>query len=343
LLTTYAFAGDKTDQSDKKEDKDLPQAYKDGSINNINAIGNRNVGCDRGLGNWYSIDKQVEMGRSYAQQVETTEKMISDPVVTEYVNRVGQNLVRHSDSKVPFTIKVVDSPEVNAFALPGGFFYVNSGLILAADNESELAGVMAHEIGHVAACHIAREQTRGQLASIAAIAPSIFLGGWTGYGVYQATNLALPLTFMKFSRSFEAQADYLGVQYMYATGYDPQSFVQFFEKLEAMEKKKTGTIAKAFESHPPSPERAERSQEEIEKILPAREQYVIDTSEFQDVKSRLSAIENRHKLKIPGANDDRPELRRTTAPATPSTGGNAGGDTDSGNSSDDDRPKLQRH
>ncbi len=147
-------------------------------MNNIDAIGNRNVGCDKGMGNWYSLDKQVAMGRSYSQQVEHGAKMISDPVVTEYVNRVGQNLVRNSDAKVPFTIKVIDTDEINAFALPGGFFYVNSGLILAADNEAELAGVMAHEIGHVAACHVAREQTRSNIVNLASI-PLIFVpGGW---------------------------------------------------------------------------------------------------------------------------------------------------------------------
>jgi len=336
--TTFSFAGDKENE---KEDKDLPQAYKDGSINNINAIGNRNVGCDRGVGNWYSVDKQIAMGRAYADQVEHTSKIVDDPVVAEYVNRLGQNLVRHSDSKVPFTIKVVDSPEVNAFALPGGFFYVNSGLILAADNESELAGVMSHEIAHVAACHIAREQTRAQIASLASV-PLIFMGGWAGYGIYQAANLGLPITFMKFSRNFEAQADYLGVQYMYASGYDPQSFVQFFEKLEAMEKKRTGTIAKAFESHPPTPDRAEKAQEEIEKILPPREQYILDTSEFEDVKSRLTVLESRHKLKNP--REDRPELRHTAGgDEKPADTNSNPSSTPNSNSGDDDRPVLHRN
>src|SRR5437762_8623157 len=194
-------------------------------------------------------------------------------VVTEYVNRIGQNLVRNSDSKVPFTIKVIDSDQVNAFALPGGFFYVNSGLVLAADNEAELAGVMAHEIAHVAACHIAREQTRGQLANLASI-PLIFVGGGIGYAVQSAAGLALPVTFMKFSRGFEAEADYLGLQYMYKAGYEPQAFVNFFEKVEAQEKKKPGTLSKAFASHPQTPDRVEASQKEIASILPAREQYL---------------------------------------------------------------------
>ena len=174
-------------------------------MNNIDAIGNRNVGCNKGMGNWYSLDKQVAMGRAYSQQVEHGAKMVNDPVVTEYVNRIGQNLVRNSDAKVPFTIKVIDTDEINAFALPGGFFYVNSGLILAADNEAELAGVMAHEIGHVAACHVAREQTRGNIVNLASI-PLIFVpGGWAVYeGTQAALSIGVPLTFMKFSRNFES-------------------------------------------------------------------------------------------------------------------------------------------
>src|SRR5208283_1367160 len=156
-------------QSQYPPDKPDKNAPTPSTMNNIDAIGNRNVGCNKGMGNWYSLDKQVAMGQAYSQQVEHTAKMVSDPTVTEYVNRLGQNLVRNSDAKVPFTIKVIDTDELNAFALPGGFFYVNSGLILAADNEAELAGVMAHEIGHVAACHVAREQTRSNIVSLASI------------------------------------------------------------------------------------------------------------------------------------------------------------------------------
>ena len=231
-------------------------------MDNIDAIGNRNVGCNKGMGNWYSLDKQVAMGRSYSQQVEHGAKMINDPVVTEYVNRVGQNLVRNSDAKVPFTIKVIDTDEINAFALPGGFFYVNSGLILAADNEAELAGVMAHEIGHVAACHVAREQTRSNIVNLASI-PLIFVpGGWAVYeGTQAAMGIGVPLTFMKFSRTFESEADFLGMEYMYKAGYDPQSFISFFEKIEAQEKKKPGTLAKAFSSHPMTPDRVCRGPE----------------------------------------------------------------------------------
>jgi predicted Zn-dependent protease len=265
-------------------------------------------------------------------QVENSVKLVQDPVVNEYVNRIGQNLVRNSDAKVPFTIKVIDSDEVNAFALPGGFFYVNSGLILAADEEAELAGVMAHEISHVAARHGMRQMTRMQWANIGTI-PLIFLGGGIGYGIYEAAGLGLPLTFMKFQRNFEAEADYLGLQYMYKTGYDPQAFIAFFEKIQAKEKKKPGTIAKAFASHPQTPDRIEASQKEIETILPAKPQYIVSTSEFDDVKTRLATIENRHKV-IEEKDGSKPSLRRT------STGDKTGSGTDT--SSDDDRPTLKR-
>jgi len=317
LLSCLAFAADPADQDDHLK------VYHDGSIHDISAIGNRNVGCGRGVGNWYSVDSQINMGRQYAQQVDSSAKLIKDPVITEYVNRVGQNLVRNSDAKVPFTIKVVEDDSVNAFALPGGFFYVNTGLILAADNEAEMAGVMAHEIAHVAACHIARENTRGQLASLASI-PLIFVGGGIGIAAQEAAGLALPIGFLKFSRGFETEADYLGVQYMYKTGYDPQAFTAFFEKIEALEKKKPGTLSRAFETHPQTPDRIEKSQQEIETLLPPQPTYKVDTSEFQDVKTRLARLENRRKLD--DSKDAAPGLRRTSQPA------------DTG----DDQPELKR-
>jgi predicted Zn-dependent protease len=216
-------------------------------------------------------------------------------------------------------------------ALPGGFFYVNSGLILAADEEAEMAGVMAHEIAHVAACHYGREMTRAQLLQLATV-PLIFIGGGIGYGAYEASGLAIPMTFLKFSRNFEAQADYLGVQYMYRAGYDPSAFISFFEKIQAMEKKKPGTLAKAFETHPPTADRIEKSQEEIRKVLPSKAQYIVTTSEFDEVKARLASIENRHKV-LDQKDANKPSLRRTSA----------GGDSSTGNTqSDDDRPTLKR-
>jgi predicted Zn-dependent protease len=308
------------------EQKEQPKV-KGGSKDDVNAIGNRGMG-GKGLGDWYSLEKEVAMGKQYAAMVESSVKMVNDPVVSEYVNRVGQNLVRNSDAKVPFTIKVIDSDEVNAFALPGGFFYVNSGLVLAADEEAELAGVMSHEIAHVAARHATRQMTRGNMVNLASI-PLIFVGGGLGYAIRAAAGFALPMTFLHFSRGFEAEADYLGLQYMYKAGYDPQAYVTFFEKLQAKEKKKPGTFSKAFSTHPQTPDRIQKTQQEIARILPARDQYVISTSEFDDVKTRLAAIENRRKT-IGPAKENQPSLRRSKRTDNTDKGG------------DEDHPTLQR-
>ncbi|MHB8215327.1 MAG: M48 family metallopeptidase [Candidatus Sulfotelmatobacter sp.] len=311
--------------------KDDDSIKHDGTKTDIDAVGNRNVGCGRGVGNWYTVEGQVARGRVYAQQIESQIKLVNDPVVTEYVNRIGQNLVRNSDAQVPFTIKVIDSDVVNAMALPGGFFYVNSGLILAADEEAEMAGVMAHEIAHVAACHYGREMTRANLLQMASI-PFIFMGGAIGYAGYEAAGLAIPMTFLKFSRGFEAEADYLGVEYMYRAGYDPSAFVSFFEKIQAMEKKKPGTLSKAFDTHPQTPDRIQKTQEEIGKILPSKQQYIVTTSEFDEVKARLASIENRHKV-LDQKDGNKPSLRRTSASSDDKTGDSK---------SDDDRPTLKR-
>jgi predicted Zn-dependent protease len=309
---------------------DPDKVKHDGGKADVDAIGNRKMG-GRGMGNWYSIEGEIRMGKQYAQQVEASVKLVQDPVVTEYVNRIGQNLVRNSDAQVPFTIKVVDSDEINAFALPGGFFYVNSGLILAADEEAELAGVMAHEIAHVAARHATRQMTRGNWANIGTI-PLIFVGGGIGYAVRSAAGIGLPMTFLTFQRGFEAEADYLGLQYMYKTGYDPNAFISFFEKVQAQEKKKPGTLAKAFATHPQTPDRIEKSQEEISTILPARQQYLVTTSEFDDVKSRLARLENRRKI-VDEKESGKPSLRRTSS--TDKNGKDSKTD-------DDDHPTLKR-
>jgi predicted Zn-dependent protease len=308
---------------------------KKGSIDDVSAVGTRNIG-GRGVGNWYSTEGEIKMGKQYADEIEKSTKLINDPVVTEYVNRIGQNIVKNSDCKVPFTIKVIDTDEINAMALPGGFFYVNSGLILAADEEAELAGVMAHETAHVCAHHAAREMTRMNYAQLGSI-PLIMMTGysWTGYGIYEAINIAIPMTFLMFSREFEGQADYLGVQYMYRAGYDPQAFVTFFEKIQNLEKQKPGAVAKAFSNHPQTPDRIQHTQEEIAKILPARDEYLVTTSEFDDVKARLARIENKRKLIDP--KNGKPTLRRvtTTDPNATTTDPNAP-------QNGDDRPTLHR-
>jgi predicted Zn-dependent protease len=302
------------------------------SKEDVDAIGNRSVG--KGI-NLYSIEREIALGKQLAQEVERSSKLVDDPIVTEYVNRVGQNLVRNSDARVPFTIKVIDSDEVNAFALPGGFFYVNSGLILRAMEESELAGVMAHEISHVTARHGTKNATKGELMQLASIPAMIFIPySAAGYAMYEGLNLAIPLTFLKFSRDAEREADFLGLQYMYKAGYDPNAYVTFFERIQADEKRHPGTIPKVFSTHPPTPERIENSQKEIARILPAKQEYIVTTSEFDSVKSRLRNIMFAKKV---DAGPGKPSLRTKTEqsskpqPTDPNS-----------TSSDDDRPTLKR-
>jgi len=300
-------------------------------------IGNRQV--DKGV-NFYSIEKEIALAKQVAQEVERQARIIDDPVIAEYVNRVGQNLVRNSDTKVPVTIKVLDSEDVNAMALPGGFFFVNSGLILKAESESELAGVMAHEIAHIAARHGTRQATRGQLVNFATI-PLIFMGGWTGYGIRQATSILVPLGFLSFSRGFESEADMLGLQYLYKAGYDPTAFVDFFEKIQSDEKKKPGTMAKVFSSHPLTDDRIKTAQKNIQEILQAKPEYVVTTSEFNDVKGRLMAMHNRRRVDDKDLN--KPRLRKGPGGGTtPIDGDGKDGGTKGGTSDDDERPTLKR-
>lgn len=245
-----------------------------------------------------------------SREVEREARMVYDGAIAEYINRLGQNLVRNSEAKVPFNIKVIDSDEVNAFALPGGFMYVNTGLILRADSEAELAGVMAHEIAHVAARHGTRQATRGELINYGSI-PLIFLGGWVGYAVRQAAAIAVPMGFLRFSRGMETEADYLGLQYVYKSGYDPLAFVDFFEKIQAFERSRPGSVAKVFSTHPMTGDRIRHAQKEIQNEFKALPEYVVDTSEFHDVRDRLARIQARRKGQE--QNEYLPVLKRRTA------------------------------
>ncbi|MDT5294030.1 MAG: hypothetical protein QOJ76_910 [Acidobacteriota bacterium] len=291
------------------------------------------------------MDKEVALGRQLAADVDRQAKFIDDPVITEYINRVGQNIVLHSDAKVPFTIKVIDSDEVNAFALPGGFFYVNKGLILAADNEAEVAGVMAHEIGHVAARHAMENQAKGMLAEIGLMAGSIFLGGLGGMLINQGAQFGALLGFMKFSRSAESEADMLGVEYLWAAGYDPNAMSTMFEKLAAKNKKKPGTFSKLFETHPQSVDRMEASRQLVARF-PDKDEYILSTSEFQRVKARLLRLSNARASSTgdiaPG--DDgapgRPTLKRRS-PAPDGTNDD-GTTTTPTEKKDEDKPQLKR-
>jgi predicted Zn-dependent protease len=330
-----------------KNQKTIASAKKPLSVNeDPSLIGKRNI--NKGIISRMSgsTEKEVRIGRELAAEVDRQAKFIDDPVITEYVNRVGQNIVLHSDARIPFTIKVIDSDEVNAFALPGGFFYVNKGLILVADNEAEVAGVMAHEIAHVAARHAVENQTKASLLEYLALGTSIFLGGIPGMIFQNTAGLGLLGAFMKFSRGAEEEADKLGVQYMWAAGYDPSAMATMFEKLESKNKKKPGLISRAFASHPAPPERRAASLA-LAARFPEHDEYVISTSEFQRVKNRLLRLSNARASStgaLPGAEEGppgRPTLkRRQPTPDEPAT--NPDG-TEVKPAEKQDAPKLKKN
>ncbi|HLH06609.1 MAG TPA: M48 family metallopeptidase [Terriglobales bacterium] len=293
----------------------------------LTKIGNRNIGA--GL-DFYSLEREIEMGRQLAQEVEANSRVVEDPVINAYINRLGQRLVANSDARVPFEIKVLQDDEVNAFALPGGFFFVNTGLIEAADNEAGLAGVMAHEIAHVAARHATKNATRNEIFNLASI-PLIMFGGPAALAVREAMGVAVPIGVLKFSRDAEREADFLGLQYDYETGYDPQEFVKLFEKFKTDEKGKHSFIAKAFSTHPMTGDRIKRAQNEIERYLPPRTDYVVDTSDFEEIKARVIALDNRYK--IDAGFNGHPTLIQRDAGQEP---------TDTSSKSDSNPPVLHR-
>ncbi|HMV49376.1 MAG TPA: M48 family metalloprotease [Blastocatellia bacterium] len=327
ILTTPAFAQDKSNQNQSKSNLKPLDAKNDPTL-----IGKRDI--NKGNLSLYSLDREVALGRQLSAEVDRSTKLIDDPVVTEYVNRIAQNIVLHSDAKVPFTIKVIDANEVNAFALPGGFLYVNRGLLEAAENEAEVAGVMAHEIAHVAARHGIEQASKGEIMQWGSI-PLIFLGGLGGFIIQQVAGLAIPLTFLKFSRGAEKEADRLGAQYMWASGYDPNALVSFFEKLQAQEKRKPGTLEKVFSTHPMTGDRIKEVRELIPRF-PDRGEYQISTSEFREVRARLISVSG--ATRSSGSRDDgRPTLKRRPQSQSDDASGSSGGDSDTPN-----RPVLKR-
>ncbi len=337
LLASPAFSQNKPQTAPTPAPKKQPLSENE----NPELIGKRNI--NKLQVNFYSYDKEVAIGRSFAQEVDRSAKLVEDPVIAEYINKVGQNLVLHSDAKVPFTIKVIDADEINAFALPGGFFYVNKGLILAADNEAELAGPMSHEIAHVAARHGVEQASKGQIVNWGSL-PLIFLGGWGGFAARQAASLAIPMGFLKFGRSAEYEADMLGVQYLWAAGYDPHAMSTFFEKLQAQEKKKPGTIAQIFSTHPMVGDRIEKVNSLIARF-PERGEYTLNTSEFTLVKNRLIAFSNTRATGGRGgvvseADSKRPTLKKRQ-PGQPE-GTDAGGTAAPADQKPAERPTLRK-
>jgi hypothetical protein len=335
---------DKKDGKAKKDDKSQTTTNKNGlSVKEDPAmIGKRNInsGWDKFYG-WLggSQEKEAALGRQLAMEVDQQSKLVDDPVITEYVNRVGQNIVLHSDAKVPFTIKVIQGDEVNAFALPGGYFYVYTGLILAADNESELAGVMSHEIAHVAARHAMENQGKATAMNYGMLAGIIFGGGIASTVLQNGGGIFGALGMLKFSRNAEEEADRLGVQYLYASGYDPTAMATMFEKLASMNKKKPGTLSKLFSSHPQPIDRREKSLNLVARFS-EREEYVISTSEFQRVKARLLRQTNARSttvIDIDEGTPGKPTLKRR-APETEDPNGTG----TSSSQPDNGPPKLKR-
>ena len=321
VLTAPAFA-----QGEKKKSKQVDE--KNDPKNDPTLVGKRDI--NKGQLAFYSLQREVALGRQMSAEVDRSSIIINDPTVNEYVNRVAQNIVLHSDAKIPFTIKVIDSADVNAFALPGGFLYVNRGLLEAAENEAEVAGVLAHEISHVTARHGIEQASKGELLNYASI-PLIFFGGFGGYLIRQAAGLAVPLTFLKFSRGAEKEADRLGAQYMWAAGYDPNALITFFEKLQAQDKRKPGTLAKVFSTHPLTGDRITEVRDVIARF-PDRGEYQISTSEFSQIRSRLMAASASNRQYSRESNDRRPTLKRRPQST----------DDGNGTSETQDRPVLKR-
>jgi len=305
----------------------------DDKKDDVDEVGDRKV-AHRSI---ISQEKEIAIGKQYTTEIERSAKLLTDPVINEYVNRVAQNLARNSDLKIPLTIKVIDDPSINAFTLPGGFMYLNTGTLLAADEEDQLAGVIAHEIGHAAARHWASQMTKATLLQYAML-PMMFIpmSAAVYYGVLEAYLNGVPLAFLRFSRKDEEEADFLGLQYMYKAGYDPNAFVGFFGKVMDEERRSPGSMSSVFATHPPTGDRIIKSEEEIQKVLPKRDQYLVSTSEFDDIKARLQTVISQHKKQ---KGDSGPTLRKreSTTQTTTQTGEQKPSDQ-----GDDQPPVLKR-
>lgn len=270
-----------------------------------NAIGERNVA---GGPNFYSLEKEIALGKQLSIEVRKQARIVEDPIISEYINRLGQNLVRNSDVTFPVSFTLIDAEEINAFTLPGGFVFVNTGVLSLSDNEAELASVLAHELGHAAARHATRQATRDQVINLSAIPLTIF-GGVAGLAVRQASSVLAPMAMFHFSRAFETEADLLGIQYLWKSGYDPNASVDMFERVESTERKQPGAVSRLFRTHPMTPDRIEATQKNIGKLLPEHAEYVINTSEYESVRQRLKDISEQRKPDPKEAN--KPTLRRT--------------------------------
>ena len=266
-----------------------------------NQIGDRNV--SKGL-NFYSLAQELALGKQLAIEVQRETKIVDDPILSEYINRLGQNLVRNSDVTFPVSFQLIEGDEINAFTLPGGYIFINTALVELSGNEAELASALAHELGHAAARHATRQASRDRLMNIGTL-PLAVLGGPLAH---LGTNAMMPLASMKFSREFESEADLLGIQYLWKAGYDPNASVDLFEALASTEKRQPGSVAKLFRAHPLTPDRIEKTQKNIDELLPSRPEYVLNTSEYEDVRARLKELA--HERKPESKEHARPTLKR---------------------------------
>ena len=267
--------------ADKKPDKKLDKKKDPTEIGDRNVAGRFN--------NFYSVEKELALGRQLAIEVRKQARVIDDPIVSEYLNRMCQNLARNSDVTFPVTCTLLDSAEINAFTLPGGFVFVNTGMFRLSDNEAELASVLAHELGHAAARHATRQATRNDLLAASAIPLSV-LGGVAGLIMRPAAAVLEPMAFFYFSREFESEADLLGIQYLWKSGYDPSASVDMFERVESTERQHPGSVSKLFRTHPLTADRIEKTQKNINEILPTRSEYILNTSEYEEVRARLEKV-----------------------------------------------------
>jgi predicted Zn-dependent protease len=265
----------------------MSAGQKQAAKKELGSIGRRDL--TKGSLDFYSPQRELEMGREMARQIEMLVRMDEDPGLNRYVQNLTDLIVRHSDAKLPIRARVIDSNEVNAFVLPGGFLYITTGMILKTHSEAELAAVIAHEVAHVAARDITRQMTKTQIWNWMSV-PLLFVGGPVAYGVQQSMMVGGPLTLMLFSRRAERAADFHGLQYLYKAGYDPVASIAFFERVKKLEKDPQSPIARAFSSHPLTKDRVKAAERHLRRDLPARDEYVVTTSRYQQEKAKLEQI-----------------------------------------------------
>jgi beta-barrel assembly-enhancing protease len=272
----------------------------------LQAIGHRRV---TGWLNYISPSEELALGKGSAKEVDAAAHFVTDPLITEYVNRIAENIVRASDMKAPFTVKVIDSDRVNAFSLPGGFLYLNTGLLMMVDDEAELAGVIGHEVAHVAARHSTRQISRGIWIS-SAFESAMPKRGWGRVVGRLAETVAEDLLALKFSRGFEEEADLLGMQYLYAAGYDLGAYPIMLEKMRQREGTAPTVLDRMLSTHPLTQDRIKRCQRLISDYFPDNEIYQLTTSEFEDVKVRIANLHNNRVYQGDEDEERPPVLRR---------------------------------